>query len=163
MSDTAAPHPEMGQKLQEVITDLNRQYVDAFKRGDTATVAALYAEDATLMPPHQDLVSGRAAIQQFLAEDVLEQLGRGGVAEEPGQRLSTSPEQVGVRDLTLEPVDVGSDGNLGYEMGRYQVTEKPAGGQPVADAGTYLTVWKRQRGEWRIAYDTFNSSLPPPS
>ena len=33
---------------------------------------------------------------------------------------------------------------------------------PAADDGKYIEIWKRQAdGSWKIAYDIFNSDLPP--
>lgn len=130
---------EIGQKLQEVINDAVSQWIDGFNRGDMAAVASLYAEDAKLMPPNQDMVSGREAISQF---------------------MTTFREQFGGREIALETLDVGSDGELGYEMGRYILGFQPEGGQPGGDVGKYLVVWKRQRGEWKIAYDMVSSSQP---
>ena len=40
----------------------------AFNAGDAASIAAFYAEDATLMPPNAPAVKGRAAIEQYMRE-----------------------------------------------------------------------------------------------
>ena len=41
------------------------KWVAAFNAGDGAAVAALYSEDAVLLPPGGERVDGRAAIQTF--------------------------------------------------------------------------------------------------
>lgn len=41
--------------LQQEIEQRNRQFSAAFKRGDMAALAALYTEDARLMPPRSDV------------------------------------------------------------------------------------------------------------
>ena len=40
-------------------------FAEAFNRGDTASMATMYTEDAYLLPPQADIMRGRAAIQQF--------------------------------------------------------------------------------------------------
>src|SRR5690349_13884320 len=42
----------------------------AYNAGDAKAVAALYAEDALLLPPGAAAVSGRDAIQAFLTKDI---------------------------------------------------------------------------------------------
>ena len=46
------------------LLELSKQYQTAVKARDAAKVAALYAEDAVLMPPDTPAVKGRSAIQQ---------------------------------------------------------------------------------------------------
>jgi ketosteroid isomerase-like protein len=63
--------------------------------------------------------------------------------------------------LTWEPayVDVSAAGDLGYTWGRYQLTvplSKPGLG-PLIRRGTYVTIWKRQRGgAWKVVLDGGN-------
>jgi uncharacterized protein (TIGR02246 family) len=47
------------------IEKLNEAFVGAFKRGDFATVAALYTEDATVLPNGSTMVKSRPGIQAF--------------------------------------------------------------------------------------------------
>src|SRR5687767_8647479 len=42
-------------------------YLDAANAGDSAGWAALYTEDAVMMPPNSPAVEGRAAIESWLA------------------------------------------------------------------------------------------------
>jgi hypothetical protein len=42
-----------------------RQVRHRFNAGDIASVAALYTEDAVVLPPGADMVEGRSAIQAF--------------------------------------------------------------------------------------------------
>jgi ketosteroid isomerase-like protein len=63
--------------------------------------------------------------------------------------------------LTWEPafVDVSSSGDLGYTWGRYVLrfpTARP-GVAPLIKMGTYVTIWKRQRGgAWKVELDGVN-------
>src|SRR6202008_253816 len=56
------------------IQKLDDAWSDAFNKGDTPAVAAMYAEDAYLLPPGHDMVRGRAAIEAFW-KDASQQLG----------------------------------------------------------------------------------------
>lgn len=63
--------------------------------------------------------------------------------------------------LTWEPAyaDVSQSGDLGYTWGRYQLIVpmgKP-GSPPLVRHGTYVTIWKRQRGGgWKVVLDGGN-------
>jgi ketosteroid isomerase-like protein len=63
--------------------------------------------------------------------------------------------------LTWEPafVDVSNSGEMGYTWGRYQLVipmSKP-GVAPLIRRGTYVTLWKRQRGgKWAVVLDGGN-------
>ncbi len=125
--------------VQQAIEETNTQFCEAVNRGDAAAVAALYAEDAKLLPPNTEMVSGRQAIQAFW-EGALE---------------------MGVWDINLESVGVGYDGNLAYEIGAYTLNIQPEGGQAMTDTGKYVLVRKRQAdGTWKMTADIWNSSVP---
>ena len=47
------------------IQALNDKWDAAFNKGDAAALAAMYAEDAYVLPPGAEMVRGRAAIQDF--------------------------------------------------------------------------------------------------
>ena len=65
----AAPSPAQQQQQQEQqrapaeIAEAHRRLEPAFNRGDAAAVAALYTEDATLLPPGADMLTGRGVAQ----------------------------------------------------------------------------------------------------
>lgn len=56
--------------------------------------------------------------------------------------------------LTWYPsyVDVSQSGDLGYTWGRYTLTV-PMARRPLVQMGTYVTVWKRQGGAWKVVLD----------
>ena len=47
------------------IQKLNDKWAAAFNKGDAAAVAAMYADDAYVLPPGGDMVKGRSAIAAF--------------------------------------------------------------------------------------------------
>lgn len=108
---------------------------EAYQSGDAAALAALYAEDAALLPPNQQMVTGREAIQKSWGAMIDD-----GLAAE------------------ADFAETGSDGDLGYKVGTY-VLKDPEGG--ALDEGKFVEVWKRVDGEWMLYRDIYNSSLPP--
>lgn len=127
--------------VRQAIEDANTQFMEAIKRGDAASVAALYTEDAKLLPAGSEMGTGKQAIQAFW-ESAL---------------------KMGVRSLTLETLDIGYEGDLAYEIGTYSLDIQPEGGQATTDRGKYVTVRKRQPdGSWKLVADIWNSDSPPP-
>ena len=47
------------------IEKLNDSFVGAFNRGDFATLASMYTEDAYLLPPGSAMFKGRTNVQAF--------------------------------------------------------------------------------------------------
>ena len=54
----------MAQGRAEV-DEANRRFMEAMGRGDAASVAALYTEDAVVLPPDAPMISGRSGIEEF--------------------------------------------------------------------------------------------------
>ena len=60
--------------------------------------------------------------------------------------------------ITWDPnyAEVAASGDMGYTVGRYERTSR-AEGETVVNAGTYLTVWRRQEdGSWKVKADIGN-------
>jgi uncharacterized protein (TIGR02246 family) len=111
----------------------------AYNGGDAKAVAALYAEDALLLPPGAPGVSGRAAILEFFTKDIAGSKAAGAV-------------------FVLNPkTDVGVSGNMGWESGTYKATVKGA----VVEAGKFLSVSRKKSGKWLYIRDTWNVDAPP--
>lgn len=134
---TAVPH---SGALREVIRQNNARFEQAIERQDAAALAALYTEDAHVMPSNSDAIAGRANIQAFW-ESVL---------------------QAGIKSGRLETRELEVGGDFAVETGRYQLVIHPAGTAPLADEGKYLVVWHREAdGSWKLHRDMFSSNLPP--
>jgi uncharacterized protein (TIGR02246 family) len=121
--------------LRAAIEAANKRFVDAFARGDSSAVASAYTEDAQLLPPNQEVISGRKAIDGFY---------RAAIAS-------------GAKALTLETSEVGGGGDLAFETGRFKILGDKG---KLVEAGKYLVVWKRVAGAWRLHRDVWNSSTP---
>src|SRR5258706_6142048 len=65
--------PAMAQS-KAAIQKLNDQWVAAFNKGDAAAVAAMYTQDAYVLPAGAPMVKGRAAIEAFMRQ-TMQQIG----------------------------------------------------------------------------------------
>ncbi len=128
--------------VREAIQSISVKFVEAMNRGDAAGVASFYNEDAKLLAPNNPMVIGKQAIQEFW---------QGGM-------------EMGMRDLTLETMDLDYSGDLACDVGVYTFNTQPEGGQILKDEGKYIEIWKKQAdGSWKLAVDMFNSDFPPPT
>ena len=115
--------------------DNNHAFAAALRCGDAAGAAALYADDAVLLPPSADAIEGRKAIAAFW---------RAGV-------------DAGITEVEfVAELERRQDG-LAVEIGRYVISLTPAEGASVADRGRYVLVHQRQPdGSWRYSAEMFN-------
>jgi ketosteroid isomerase-like protein len=109
-------------------------WVETWNTRNVDAHAALYSEDAVLLPPNQPAIFGRDAIRAATAEQMAE-----GVA------------------IELEDLEIRVDGDSGYKAGRYRLRD--AAGNLI-DRGKYIEIWSRFGGQWLIHRDIWNSSLP---
>lgn len=123
-------------KTDPTLNKLAAEFEAAFNAKDAAKVAALYAEDAVAMPPNRPMVKGRSAIEAQLKADM---------KKEPVT-------------LKLSPFESGITGDRAYEAGTAAI--KLPDGRTVNEK--YVTVYKRVGGDWKIAYDIWNSDAPAP-
>ncbi|HZQ66605.1 MAG TPA: DUF4440 domain-containing protein [Gaiellaceae bacterium] len=109
-------------------------FLAALAAGDASAAAAVYAEDARLLPPGAEPMCGRAAIEAFW---------RAGF-------------QAGVAGLSLQVSALRGGEELAYEVGSYELRLRPAEASPVAETGNYLYVHARdENGCWRRAVEMF--------
>lgn len=113
----------------------NRQFMDAFARGDAGRIATLYADDAQLLPPGNMPVQGRADI---------ESLWRGVLA-------------LPVKEMHLTTVEFTVHGEDASEVGRYTLLGND--GREL-DAGKYIVLWKKGAAGWKLHRDMWNSNAP---
>jgi uncharacterized protein (TIGR02246 family) len=116
------------------IENLNDAWRAAFNKGDAQAVAAMYADDAYVLPPDSDIVKGRAAIEAFWRQ----------AAQHLGDAKLT----------TLDALPLGPD--AAREIGT--VTLKTKGQPPQEVVGKYAVVWRKIGGEWKLATDIWNTN-----
>ena len=134
----------MGQEFQDAIVAANKEFMNAFSRGDAASLATLYDQSALLMPPGGDFITNSEGIERFWRSIMA----------------------MGVRKATLWTMDLDIDvstpsdsRDYGHarEVGTYLLE---GDGGTVLDRGKYVVVWRYREGQWRIYWDIWNTSLP---
>ena len=127
------------EETREAIRSANEKFMTAFKQGNVAEVANLYTENAKLLPPNNQMMTGTESIQAFWQGAM----------------------NMGVREAKLETVEVEAQGDTAYEIGRYTLAIKPRGGELLTDTGKYVVVWKKHDGAWKLHVDIWNTNTPP--
>lgn len=118
--------------LRQEIEALNRAMVAAFDSAP-ASVARFYADDARIVGPRRQTVSGRAAIDRYWASIT------------------------GPASWTLEIVDVGGSRESAHQIGVSRLTSRNRDGSPETYVCDFVVIWKRQPdGALRIVLDLYN-------
>jgi uncharacterized protein (TIGR02246 family) len=105
---------------------------------DWARLAALYTDNAVLLPPNGAMVRGRASIQTWMA---------------------AFPK---IQTISAQVQEIDGRGDLAYVRGTYTLNLAQQGEvPPVKDVGKYVEIHRKQPdGSWSIALDIFNSDVP---
>ncbi len=123
------------------IKAVTEAFIQAFNSEDWTAGAAMYTEDAVLMPPNQPIVQGREAIQTWF------------------EAFPT------LTEFNLIDVEIDGYGDLAFSRGTVSMTIAPEGApEPIKDEGKSLVIFRKQSdGSWLLAVDIFNSDLPLPT
>ena len=120
---------------RETLMALERAWSDMYGQRDVDGIAELLAEESILLAPGLGPVVGRdsvvAATRALMAAEATD-----------GMSVSWEP----------QAVFISSSGDMAYDYGRARTT--------LADVtvveGSYLVVWTKEDGEWKVAADIFN-------
>lgn len=127
------------EQVRTAVEQANMKFCEAIRQGDTAGIAALYTEDATLLPNGADLIKGKPGIEAYWSGAL----------------------QMGLKNLVLTVVDLAGGDEYAYEIGKAVMTVQPEGMEPMEMAGKYVVVWKKMDdGAWKIHVDIFNTNAP---
>jgi uncharacterized protein (TIGR02246 family) len=114
------------------IQQLDDQWAAAFNKGDAAAVAAMYTQDAYVLPSGAPMVKGRAAIEALWRQE-MQQIG-----------------DVKVTTLDVKPLG----GAAAREIGTASFKTKS---QPPQEATIkYAVVWQKEGGRWKLLQDIWN-------
>lgn len=119
--------------LRAQVGKVGEAWQAAFNAGDANALAALYTQDARLLPPGSEPVSGPVAIKAYFASQM-----------------------AGGAKFALTPAEVVGFGDFAFETGQWVATG--ADGRHL-DHGTYATLYQRAGGAWKLHRDTWNSSM----
>jgi uncharacterized protein (TIGR02246 family) len=124
--------PALAQN-RATIEKLNDAWTAAFNKGDAAAVAALYSEDAYVLPPGSAMVKGRAAIEAFWRQ--------------------AAQQMTDAKLTTLDVLPLGR--SAAREIGT--VTLKTKSQPPQEVVGKYVVVWRKVGRDWKLATDIWNT------
>ncbi|WP_240625732.1 YybH family protein [Spirosoma pollinicola] len=111
----------------------NQKFMDIFSKGTTG-ISDLYATDAELYPPNGDVVKGNTAIGP---------VWKGAF-------------DAGVKNVNLETVTADPAGDQIIETGRYKLSGADSS---AIDSGKYIVIWKKEKGDWKLYRDIWNTSI----
>jgi ketosteroid isomerase-like protein len=118
------------------LSQMNRDFATALNNKDAVAAANCYTEDATVLPPNEAPVSGRVNIQKYW---------EGAIA-------------AGTYNVAVATISTGSNGDLGYEIGRFQMSFKDSSGKIVTERGKYIELLKRgEDGKWKSTHGIWNT------
>jgi len=112
------------------------KYLNAVLAGDASSVAAMFREDAVLMPAECPLLRGRSAIEQYYRD------------------WFSSPAKVTA--FTFTHLESPVLGDTAFDVGTYRQSLVLGPARTVNLSGKYTVILKRTGGEWMIAYLIFN-------
>ena len=130
-----------GQTTRNAIRKADQDWLKVFAAKDLAKSVDFVLEDGSVLAPNVPIATGHDAISKLFA----------GFFGLPDLKIEWTPNNV----------QVARSGDIGYSTGVYRMSFKDPNGKTIEDKGKYLTVWKRQGRNWRVAYDIFNSDLSP--
>ena len=123
---------------EAAIRAISAQWYELATQKDAASIANLFADDGRLVWPGQDPIEGRAAVGEFMA-------------------ISFSASPVQSLDWSTDRVVVAASGDLAVAYGTY-ADENLGPDGTGADRGSYVTVYRKVDGAWRISTDVSASA-----
>jgi uncharacterized protein (TIGR02246 family) len=119
------------------IQNFNECVAVAFRSKDAATMASFWTGNARVLPPGEEMLTGRDAVQAFWRRAF----------------------DQGAYDVVLETIEIGSLGNdAAYEVGRNVVKVRLANGSSIDVPGKSLCIFRREADNvWRADVDIFNA------
>lgn len=120
---------------------MNRDFAKALIAKDAAAAARVYDENASLLPPNEPIITGRANIQAYWQGAI----------------------DAGLIEAKVETIDAGSDGDLGYEIGTFELKFQLEDGTILVDVGKYTEILQRnEEGYWISLYGMWSANEPMP-
>ena len=123
----------------EELLQMNKDFAKALNDKDAEAASLLYAEDASLLPPNESIVTGRENIKNYWQGAL----------------------DAGTTNVSVSTISTGSNGDLGYEIGRFELSYPGPDGNMVVEKGKYTELLKRMSdGKWISIYGMWNSDSP---
>lgn len=121
---------------KKAVEEGQQEFMNLFKKGDSAGVANLYTIDAKVMNAGRSAVEGRDSIIHFF-----------GAIFRPEPKI-----------ITVKTIGVWNSGDMIVEDGQWIMADKDG---KEYDHGKYLILWKMEDGKWKKFRDCHNSDIYP--
>jgi len=119
--------------ISQAFAELNARFVDTVNDHDPISWAALFAEDAVLVPAGQDSVTGRKGIEEW-AEAAMKVWNH----------------------LDIKQGHCTADGNVAWESGTWTGNINVPDEQTMDLSGNFLLIAQKEGSAWRIKAHTWN-------
>jgi ketosteroid isomerase-like protein len=120
--------------VKKAIEDKNAALRTAYNRGDSVGCAAVFMEDAAMLPPNQPIVRGKKAIRELI---------QGWIDNIAGT-------------ISNPMIEFGAEGDLAYQVATYSFKDAKA-----PDEGKFVEIFRRQKdGTWKVYLTIYNSDKP---
>lgn len=139
------PPPDTRAADEAAIRAASAQWLAAGQAKDAARFTSFFTSDAVLMFHGTPPVKGKQALDGVGVE----------MMKDPAFAITWKTTKV----------DVARSGELGYELGTWEMTHTDmATKKPATTSGEFVTVWKKQAdGSWKAAVDVPVEGAPPSS
>ena len=126
----------------EELMQLSRDWSAMVGSGDLEASIELWADDAVMLPPDMPMLSGKAAIREYVL----------GAANIPGFSIRWEPESA----------HVSRSGDMAYLIERNVIEVDGENGEKIVTHGKVITVWRKDAdGQRKNVVDMWNA-VPPP-
>ncbi|HJS85390.1 MAG TPA: SgcJ/EcaC family oxidoreductase [Acetobacteraceae bacterium] len=129
------------QDACQAIAELGNKYVSAENNNDAASIAALYTSDGVIVP-EGPIISGRDAIEKF---------------------YSNIFKAVKVSNMAASAEQLHINGNLGWAVGSFVLTQTGSNDAKRTEHGNYGAVYTGEGGTWKVRMLTVNLIETPPT
>lgn len=124
----------------EELGQMNRDFAKALTAKDAVAAANLYDEDASLLPPNEPIVKGRANIQKYWQGAI----------------------DAGIVSASVKTIAAENDGSIGYEIGNFELKFQDKEGKVMIDKGKFTEILKRNaEGKWISIYGMWSGDEAP--
>lgn len=120
--------------VKSEIAAANHEWEEAFIKGDSATIVALYHSEAKAFPPN------------------MAPCKREGVGS-----MTTGAPKMGIKTMKLNTDDVSGGPEEVVETGNFEMGD----GSKTLEKGSYIVVWKKDGDKWKIYRDIWHSDSQP--
>ncbi|MBS1487222.1 MAG: nuclear transport factor 2 family protein [Bacteroidetes bacterium] len=121
--------------LRKMIEEKNKQFARAHVLRDTAFLNNIFTQNARVLAPNSEMISGRSAIAA----------------------INLAYVNYGIDEAHIETTKLYGSGDYLINEGNYMMRY---GKGSTVDKGKFIYIWKKVGSDWKLDSDIWNSSTP---